>query len=368
MKIVVVYATAGAGHKKAAQAIAAYLRQREPGTDIALVDVVDRSSWIFRLIYLWGYDFLINHCQWLWAAVFYASSRPNYRAFFNRLTTGIQYYNTRAFTAYLTDAQPDVVVSTHFLSSDIVSFLKRRGQLRARLITVITDFGVHPFWISSSTDCYCVASEATRLVLEKAGVPRGAIRVTGIPVDPKFIRPHDRSAICARLGIDTARPAVLVVTGSFGIGPIEEIVRRLCNDYELLAVCARNKRLYRGLNARRYPHTHVFGFVDNIDELMTAADVIITKPGGLTISELLCMDLIPLFISAIPGQESVNVEVLRRSGIGSSVADLRGIAAQVAQCIRDTPRIKESIRAFKQTNAVSGIYDVIRTDSSGPAR
>ena len=111
---------------------------------------------------------------------------------------------------------------------------------------------------------------------------------------------------------------MLVVTGSFGIGPIEEIVQLLCNDYEVLAVCARNKRLFGRLKARAYPHTHVFGFVENIDELMTVSDVIITKPGGLTISESLCMDLIPLFIAAIPGQESMNVEVLQNAGIGSS--------------------------------------------------
>ncbi|MFA6383851.1 MAG: hypothetical protein WCY10_00610 [Candidatus Omnitrophota bacterium] len=368
MKIVVVYATAGAGHKKAAQAIEVYLRSREPGAEIALVDVVDRSSWIFRLIYLWGYDFLINHCQWMWALVFYASSRTSMRAFFNRITTGIHYYNTRPFTAYLTGMQPDVVVSTHFLSSDIVSFLKQRGSLRARLITVITDFGVHPFWLSPSTDYYCVASEATRQILLAGGVPDVKIRVTGIPVDPKFLRIHDRQDICRRLGIDTSRPVVLVVTGSFGIGPIEEIARRLSNDYEILAVCARNKRLYERLAACGYPHTHIFGFVDYIDDLMAVADVIVTKPGGLTISELLSMDLIPLFVAAIPGQESVNVGILRRAGIGSRVDDLRGIGQQMARCVQDASRLKGSIRAFKQTNAVSGIYDVIRTGSSGSAR
>ncbi|MFA5099526.1 MAG: glycosyltransferase [Candidatus Omnitrophota bacterium] len=368
MKIVVVYATAGAGHKKAAQAIEAYLRVREPGADIALVDVISQASSIFRFFYLWGYDFLINHCQWLWAAVFYASSRPAFRALFNTLTSGIQYYNTRSFASYLVDMQPDVVVSTHFLSSDIVSFLKGRGQVRARLITIITDFGVHPLWLAPYTDFYCVASDATRDILTGDGVPAAKIRVTGIPIDTKFTRLHDRKKIQERLGIDAQRPAVLVVTGSFGIGPIEEIVQKLCNEYVLLAVCARNKHLYDRLQDRAYPHTHVFGFVDNIDDLMAAADVIITKPGGLTISELLYMDLIPLFIAPIPGQESMNVEILHQAGIGSSIAGLRGIGPQVAQCIKDAPRIKESIRTFKQTNAVSGIYDVIRTDSSGAAR
>ena len=281
---------------------------------------------------------------------------------------GDHYYNTRSFASYLTDMQPDVVVSTHFLSSNIVSFLKSRGHVRSRLITVITDFGVHPFWLSPSTDCYCVASEATRHILQTMGVSLGIIQVTGIPVDPKFTRAHDRKEICGRLGIDVQRTKVLVVTGSFGIGPLEEIVQRLYTDYEVLAVCARNKKLYARLKAQCYPHTHVFGFVDNIDDLMAVADVIITKPGGLTISESLCMDLMPLFIAAIPGQESMNVEVLHQAGIGSSIADLRDIESQVALCVRDASRIKVAIHAFKKTNAVLGIYDVIRSGSSGTAR
>jgi processive 1,2-diacylglycerol beta-glucosyltransferase len=367
MKIIVVYATAGAGHKKAAQVIAGYIRQQNDGSHVELVDIVDRSSWLFRILYLRGYDFLVNHAQWLWSFLFSLTGRGAGSMFTSRVTTSVHYYNTRTFVRYLTAAQPDVVVSTHFLSSDIVSFLKKKGDLRSRLITVITDFGVHPYWIAAGTDTYCVASEITRKILAGEGVPEGVISVTGIPTDPRFSRSHDRQQICARLGLDSARKIVLVVTGSFGIGPIEEIAAALHDDYEVLAVCARNKRLYERLKSAEYPHTHIYGFIDFIDDLMAVADVIITKPGGLTISELLCMDLIPLFISAIPGQESVNADVLQNAGIGSTVTALTDIKSRVERCIREAPSIKAAIRTFKQPNAVSRIYEIIRTGSSGTA-
>jgi len=161
------------------------------------------------------------------------------------------------------------------------------------------------------------------------------------------------------------RPVVLVVTGSFGIGPIEEIVKQLHEDYTVLAVCARNRRLYSRLTARGYPNTKVFGFVDFIDDLMAVSSVIVTKPGGLTISELLSMDLIPVFISAIPGQETSNVAILESAGIGIFLSDLRLIKQRIAACLRDAEHIKASIKRFKQTNSASRIYDIVLSDGPG---
>jgi processive 1,2-diacylglycerol beta-glucosyltransferase len=367
MKIAVVYATAGAGHKKAAQVICEYIRRQNDGTYVELADIVDRSSWLFRFIYLRFYDFMVNHCQWLWSLLFFGSSCRVGSPIYSRLITAIHYYNTRKFARYLIATQPDVIVSTHFLSSDLVAFLKRNGAIGSRLITVVTDFGVHPFWISEGTDLYCVASDVTKDILLAKGVSSGAIMVTGIPTDPVFSHSHDRQKISAKLGIDPGKKVVLVVTGSFGIGPIEEITRILHNDYQVIAVCARNERLYRRLKARGYSNTIVLGFVDFVADLMAVSDVIITKPGGLTISELLCMDLIPLFIAAIPGQESMNAQVLNHAGIGSTITGLNEIKLQVDRCIQEAQSISAAIRTFKQLNAVSRIYDIIRTGRTSTA-
>lgn len=364
MKIIIVYATAGAGHKKAAEVIAGHIRASS-SDPVACLDIIDRSSWLFRLMYCRGYDFLVNHCQWLWSALFALTDRRAATALFQRARSFLHYLNTKQFCRFLADIKPDIVISTHFLSSDIVSYMKSRGLLSCRLITVITDFGVHPFWINPGTDAYCCASEITRLSLISRGVSVRNAFVTGIPVDPGFSRPHDKDEICRRLGIGRDRPAVLVVTGSFGIGPIEEIVKQLHEEYTVLAVCARNRRLYSRLIDRAYSNTKVFGFVDFIDDLMAVSSVIITKPGGLTISELLSMDLMPVFISAIPGQETSNVAILASAGIGTGVSDLRLIRQRVAACIRDAEHIKASIQRFKQPNAASRIYDIVRTDGSG---
>jgi len=365
MKILIAYATAGAGHKKAASVVYGYLKHECGINDIEIVDIVEKSSWFFRLIYFWGYDFLINHCACVWAVIFFMSEKGMFRPFFSKLTTFIHYYNTRKFVAFLKKAKPDVVVSTHFLSSDVVAYLKRHGILQSRLITIITDFGVHPFWIAQGTDFYCVASEATRSILISRGVSSLSIRITGIPTDLKFNGVHDRDIIRNRIGISKECKTVLVVTGSFGIGPIESIVKQLCPDYHVLAVCARNKRLYRKLTIKAYPNTNIYGYVDNLDELMAACDIIITKPGGLTISELLCMDLIPLFIAAIPGQEAINASIMENAGIGQTIHDINKTVSLVKRSIEDASRIRGAIRVIKKTDAVKGIYDVIRTSCTG---
>ncbi|HQJ16346.1 MAG TPA: hypothetical protein PLJ26_07665, partial [Candidatus Omnitrophota bacterium] len=181
MKIIVVYATAGAGHKKAAEVIAGHIRVSSDGP-VACLDIIDRSSWLFRLMYCRGYDFLVNHCRWLWSALFVVTDRAAAAAFFQRARSFLHYLNTRQFCRYLAGINPDVVISTHFLSSDIVSYLKSRRMLSCRLITVITDFGVHPFWINPDTDAYCCASEITRLSLITRGVSARKAFVTGIPV------------------------------------------------------------------------------------------------------------------------------------------------------------------------------------------
>ncbi|MDD4940634.1 MAG: glycosyltransferase [Candidatus Omnitrophica bacterium] len=362
MKIVVVYATAGAGHKKAARCIADHIGA---SAHVECRDIIDGSSWLFRLVYLRGYDFLVNHCQWAWSVLFCLTNRAASLPAAASLRSALHYFNTRRFCCFLIEARPDVVVSTHFLSSDVVSYLKAKGILQCRLVTVITDFGVHPFWICAATDVYCCASDATARMLADRGVAPEKIRVTGIPVEPKFSQTHDVSAIRRRLGISPGMKVVLIMTGSFGIGPIEDMTRSLCRGYAVLAVCARNKRLYARMKARAYPHACVFGFVDFIDELMAVADVIITKPGGLTISELLCMECAPLFIAAIPGQETANASILGSAAIGKGVSQPRLIKEQVDECIRDADRIKKSILDFRQTSAAARIYDILRTNSPG---
>jgi processive 1,2-diacylglycerol beta-glucosyltransferase len=172
----------------------------------------------------------------------------------------------------------------------------------------------------------------------------------------------NRAELAQKFSLVPDKFTVLIVTGSFGIGPIEQIADSLREEAQVIAVCARNQELFQRLTKKNYPHLKIFGFVDNIQELMAVSDVIITKPGGLTTSEVLAMELPPLFICAIPGQETVNAQYLYSEGISRPAAGTRAIKDIVVD-YKNNPQkilaIKEKIRRIKRPSAAEELYRAV---------
>lgn len=362
MKIIVSHASAGAGHSKAGQAVYNYLKEHRSGVTTDIIDVLEKSSRFFRFSYKFGYSFLIKYAPLLWGLGFWVTHcrplRPWTRiiaSFFNRL-------NTKRFSDFLIRENPDYIVSTHFLPSEIAAHLKIKRKIKSKVVTVITDFGVHPFWVSCGTDIYVAASGLTAEQLVEESVDKSIIRPFGIPVDAKFLGEFNKNQLLAKFNLDPDKFTILVVTGSFGTGPINEITDALAGKVQMMIVCANNRKLLRSLSRRNYPHTRVFGFIDNIQELMAVSDIIVTKPGGLSISESLVMDLFPVFISAIPGQETENIRVLAKYGLGIRADNIKVLKEAVLD-LRDHPEklnaMKERIRRVKKPFAVKDICDAL---------
>lgn len=368
MRIIIAYASAGAGHFKAAEAIYDYFRRQHKDIDVKIVDALEKAGVLFRSSYTFGYSFLINHAVFLWRWAFLATHLRFLRRFTKPVASLVERLNTKAFGIFLEKENPDFIIATHFLPPAIAAYLKKKGKIKSRLITVITDFGIHAFWISAGTDTYVVASDYTKELLMSEGIGERNIKVLGIPVHSKFLRRYEREALCRELAIEKNKFTILILTGSFGIGPVEETVDLLYREVQILVVCAKNKGLFKRLRDKNYPNVAVFGFVENIQELMAVSDLIITKPGGLSISELLAMELVPVFISAIPGQETENIEAMKRYGIGISA----GNAAEIREIVLDyflhpdkLGLAKEKVRAIKKPFATSELYDVICQSSAG---
>jgi len=363
MKIVIACTSAGAGHLKAAEAIYNYFLGKNPSQDLVLVDILEESHFLFGNFYSRGYSFMVNHAQWLWRFIFHITSQKNLQPALTKVRTLNNRLNTRNFRQYLIQANPEIIISTHYLTANIASNLKKKSRITSKLVTVITDFGVHPFWIYDKTDLYAVASDSSRQELVKLGIPADKIRVTGIPVDPKFSGGFNKLELRKKFDLDPQKFTVLVVTGSFGIGPIEQIVDLLQGQVQVLAVCAKNEKLFARLKAKDYSEVKVFGFVDNIDELMAVSDLIVTKPGGLSISELLAMELVPVFISAIPGQEAQNIKVLAKYGIGERAQNAARVKAIVLDYLKSPQKLqaaKARIAQMRKPNAAEEIYRALR--------
>jgi len=363
MKVLIIYASAGAGHRRAAEAIYNYLKENSPDLDLVLLDALDKTNALFKFDYTKGYSFLIKYATTLWHWAFWATNYKFLRPISRRVARIINGINSQRLIHYFVQENPEVIISTHFLPSELAARLKKKNKISSKLITIITDYGVHPFWISSGTDLYVVASDFTkdRLVVEGVGVEK--INVLGLPFDPKFLRLFDRRILCHKMGIDHKKFTVLLMTGSFGLGPLEQIVEALHKDCQVLVVCAGNKRLYARLLKRDLENVKVFGFVSNTEELMAASQVIITKPGGATITEVLIMELPVIFISAIPGQETANVQALAKYGIGiipKNIQEIKSITLDLKNNPQKIEELKRRIREIQKPFACKELASVIR--------
>ena len=322
------------------------------------MDALTYTSPFFRSTYSQGYEFMVGKLPKLWAVFFELTDQKwlqpvlrIIRRLYNRL-------NTAPLVRFIKDGQYDVIVTTHFLSTEVCGWLRRTGQINARFVTIVTDYDVHRIWHVSGVDAYLVASEYTRNRLIALGVDEKLVSVTGIPVDEKFIRPRDRGETRRKLGLREDLFTVLLSTSSFGFGPIEELAT-LLKDLQLIIICGNNKTLFEKMSARGNPLHKICGFVDNMEEMMAASDVMLTKPGGLSVSEALANHLPLIFFSAIPGQEAGNVRVLAEHGIGLSDKTLPEIAAAL-KTFADSPATYQAARdATKILARPNSVADII---------
>ena len=236
---------------------------------------------------------------------------------------------------YLTDERPDVVCCVHWTFSGTMSDLRAAGRTAVPCLTVITDYVGHGEWIHPHMDRYAVPHDAMQDHLRRRGVSAGRIIVSGIPVEPKFDRGPDRATLMAQLGLTPGVPVVLVMAGAYAaLGRVDDLVRvlaRFPRPIQPLVVCANAPRLARRVRALTTRSSHLFrvlGYVTNVDELMTVADLLLTKAGGVTVSEALMKTLPMLLYGSIPGQEESNTAFL--VGQGAAVAATTAVEVREA--------------------------------------
>ncbi|MBF0570951.1 MAG: hypothetical protein HQL12_03665 [Candidatus Omnitrophica bacterium] len=360
MKILVIHATAGAGHKKAAEAIYLGLKAKG-GHDVRLLDALDYTNPFFKKNYPWFYSFLVTRLPWAWGFSFGLLDLPWMQPLVRSVRRLYNGFNARPLQEFLIQEQFDAVITTHFLSAEVGAYLKRKGRIKSKIICVVTDFDVHRIWVNKGIDVYTAACEYTKNKLIALGVPSEKIFTTGIPTDSKFGLHPDIVALKKKLGLHEGILTILIATGSFGIGPVEELMELLA-QYQLLIVCGHNRDTYKRLKPLAKKNAHVLGLVDNMDELMSVSNVMVTKPGGLSISEALVKRLPMVFFSAIPGQETNNIKVLSSYEISQGQCSL----PQIVQTIHEWDSHPEALDALRhrmselsKPNAVADIIALL---------
>lgn len=317
------------------------------GREAVIEDALSHTNPFFSKAYTQGYEFMVGKLPNLWAVFFDLTDKKEMLPLFQTTRRFYNGLNTVKLEKFVTENAFDVVVTTHFLSTEVLGHLRQTGRLKARLVTIVTDYDVHKIWLSKGVDLYLVASEFTKGRLLELGVAPEKVAVTGIPVDEKFIAARDKTETRRKLGLKEDVFTVLLSTSSFGFGPLEELAEELSN-IQMIIICGNNKELFDRMTARKNPLHKICGFVGNMEEMMAASDVMITKPGGLSITEALANNLPLIFISAIPGQEAGNVRVLAEHGIGISEKSIEEIAAEIQRFASDPSAINAAREATKR--------------------
>ncbi len=392
MRVLIATVTAGGGHVAAAAALEEAWRAMRPGDVVERVDLLKFFSPLHKKIHASGYVKLVERAPELWGFVFKATDDPKLARRLNRLKRILPSASRVRFVRFVKKFQPDVVLSTHYAPLEALAGLKGHSSSTGfqpvsskrsnadnfgsdhqhtgwkpvlLVVSVVTDFEAHALWMDSCVDLYCVAAEETKARLVARGAAKENVIATGIPVSAKFLAKMDARAIRKNLELREGLPPLLVLGGGFGMGPVAEILAELDKvgrEFQTIVVTGRNEKLQRKLAAQSYKHpTRILGFATNMHELMAVADLIVTKPGGLTSSEALALGKPMFILNPIPGQEAANSDFLLERGAAAKANRIEDLPYRIEQLL-GSKKLKEmakSAKALGKPNAAREICAVV---------
>ena len=364
MKVLLLSVTAGGGHNSTANALAA--RLREAGAEVKIADAYrDCSGRLMYTVVSQGYllaVFVFRHLYGLFYRFFEKRRGNAYRSSPARLSKrGMAKRLSRLIEEYA----PDAVVCTHCFAANLLDVAKERYGLSAVTVGIVTDFTVHPYWEEAlRLDRIILPDERLAPAARKKGFSDEQILSLGIPIHPKFATVYDKKEAAISLGLDPEQPILLLMNGSMGYGSMVRTVKhldRLSLPLQIIAVCGSNKRALRSIKRKKFRHPVLAcGFVSNVETLMAASDLIVTKPGGLTASEALAKNL-PLIISTpIPGHEDRNASFLTEQGAGILAKKPRAVADAVTLLLSDENRLAEAGKAAAALGKPNATEDLAR--------
>ena len=361
--------SAGAGHVRAAQALCAQAQQSHPHLQLTHLDVMSVVPDAFRKLYSESYIKLVAKAPALWAYLYQRTDRRKRSSRTDQLRRGIEKLNTRQLQRHIDAIAPDAILCTHFLPAELLSRRIRQQQPCPPVWVQVTDFDVHGLWLHEHMHGYFVATDEVAARLIDKGIPAAQVAVSGIPIMPAFTAALDRQAARAELGLDPALTTVLMMSGGAGVGDLAALTERLLNavsNVQVIALAGRNQALLEQLTAlaARFPlRLRPMGFTDTVERLMAAADVAVTKPGGLTTAECLAMHLPMIVVAPIPGQEERNADFLLESGTAFKAVDAAALEFKVRRLLQEPALLqgmRERMRAVARPLAARTVLDAVQ--------
>lgn len=354
--ILIVSASIGSGHNQAASAVRSEVLELSPATKVSVVDFLAGDNFSLNHFVKETYMKMIDIFPDMYDLLYRWTKERDQGDTVGGLMSWIL---KRRMFRLVRQYRPDIIVFTHPFACGAAAYLKRAGKLKTPLAAVITDFAVHGLWIYPEVDYYFVATEQMKAELISHSIAPERIHVTGIPIHAAF---RNKSGQTNRSAKDI--PHILMMGGGLGMGDFDTVIRsldELDNPFNLAVVAGRNATLRKDLrllsSVCRRP-VHVLGYTRQVPELMAEADLLITKPGALTCSEALAMELPLALINPIPGQEEENAAWLANHGAALWIQDEYDLPAVVADLLTNPEKLahmREAARRIQRPDAATHI-------------
>lgn len=322
MRVLFLSVSTGGGHEKAAQALKESLGLFYPGTVSMTVDSLKYINPVFERLLVNSYLATVKEKPQIYKKIFYSSN-------LNHISSAVNSFFSHKLLKLLKSFKPSIAICTHPFPLQMLSSLKRRHEIDVPVIAVLTDYITHPSWIQDHIDAFIVSHEDMAESLLSKGILPCNIHRFGIPVGQSFLKTKERSGLLKELGLST-KPTVLIMGGSLGLGDIKSAFTALISsrlEIQIIIITGENEKVRKELLQidHKGKEVKIIGYTNNVSLYMDVSDILITKPGGMTVSEALVKHLPLILISPLPGQEEGNMEFLVREGAAVVANDIKSI-------------------------------------------
>lgn len=363
--ILVVTASMGSGHNKAANAVAEAIKRKYPVNKINVIDFMSTETAYFNSLVKDIYLKMLDHTPSVYE-FFYKFTSDSTKG--STIQSVFAHAMKKDMRELIKKYEADMVICTHPFPCAAASYLKQTGEINIPLITVMTDFCVHQFWLYKNIDIYFTANDLLKKEMVNQGLLEERIFVTGIPVGYNFRVDYNRDDLLARFKLEKDKPVALIMGGGLGLGGVKNALcqlERLKKDIQILVITGANVALWSEMNEYAQHSKHkifVWGYSHNIQEFMSVATFLISKPGALTISEALTRELPMILHDPIPGPEVDNAKFVSDNGAAIWVKHQDTLDAVVREVLSDAtilPKLRNNAKVLKKPYASDNIADVI---------